>query len=132
MKYAILILILVSGYTKCYSQAEYIGISKKDTIYDIGDLPYFVDQEITLVGKIRNSKKLTLHGVDIQDESTRGKRIKVTGILIESIVEEKDVDSLSANRGAGTFYSIRNENIEILIGNTFKDNIHSKPKNIDN
>ena len=40
--------------------------------------------------------------------------IKATGILIETVVKEKDVDRFSANRGAGTFYHLKNEKIRKL------------------
>ncbi len=114
MKYAILILISATAYIKGYSQTEYIGICKMDTIYEVTDLHKYVGQDVTLIGEVRNSKIPTLNGVDIQDESVRGKRIIVTGVLIETVVKEKDVDPFSANRGAGTFYNLKNEKIRKL------------------
>ncbi len=114
IKYAILILISVLACISGYSQTEYIGLCKTDTIYNILDIHKYVGQEITLIGEVRNSKIPTLNGVDIQDEKTRGKRIKATGILIKTVVKEKDVDRFSANRGAGTFYHLKNEKIREL------------------
>ena len=114
MKYAILILISVLVYLKGYSQTEYIGTGKTDTIYKVADLHKFVGQEVTIIGAVRNSKIPLLNGVDIQNENVRGKRIKASGILIETVVKEKDVDRFSANRGAGTFYHLKNEKIRKL------------------
>lgn len=109
MKYAILILTSTLFYINGYSQTEYIGICKTDTIYNVTDLQKYVGQDITLIGEVRNSKIPTLNGVDIQAENIRGKRIIATGILIKTVLTEKDVDHFSTNRGTGTFYHLKNE-----------------------
>ena len=114
MKYTILILILIIANFKGHSQREYIGFCKTDTIFKVVDLHKYVGQDITLIGEPRNSKIPTLNGVDIQNEFVEGKRIEATGILIETVINENNVDRFSANRGPGTFYHLKNEKIKKL------------------
>ena len=111
MKYSILLLLSIFVTLKGFSQTEYIGIGETDTIYTFTDLHKFVGQKVIIIGKVRNSKIPSLNGVDIQNEYVRGKRIKAIGILVQTVVEEKDVNTFVANRGSGTFYHLKNEKI---------------------
>lgn len=114
MKYTILIFTSIIIYLNGYSQTEYIGLCKTDTIYEVSDLHKYVGHDITLIGEVRNSKTPTLNGVDIQDKSVGGKKIIATGILMEIVLKEKDIDHFSANRGTGIFYHLKNETIRRL------------------
>ncbi len=72
------------------------------------NLDQYVGELVTLKGEVSNSKITTILGVDVEGEGVRGKQAIATGILEKTEVKEEDVDIYSANRGAGTFYLLRN------------------------
>ena len=74
------------------------------------DLEKHVGEIITIKGKVSNTKIPCIIGVDILSDSPdlRGEIGIASGVLEKSIVLEEDVDMYSSNRGAGTFYLLRN------------------------
>ncbi len=73
------------------------------------DLPKYAGILIKIKGEVYNTKIPQIIGVDIESEDPdlRGKKAMATGMLEKWVVEEKDVDPYSANRGAGTFYRLK-------------------------
>lgn len=99
-----------------------LGCSKKITeiksnipvLTDKKDLDQYVGKTITIQGVVSNTKVPTIIGVDVDsfNPDLRGKKAQATGVLIKWTVDPKDVDPYSQNRGAGTFYRLKDPNSE--------------------
>jgi hypothetical protein len=79
------------------------------------DLPHLVDRRVVLVGVVSSDTKCPyLLGVDMWElDEYRGQKMRVTGILRQSIITEADIRETErqlggpfAHRGAGTFYHL--------------------------
>ena len=73
-----------------------------------------VGQRIALVGVVTETKCPQILGVDVWElESYRGQKMRVTGILRQSVVTQAQIEETErrmggpfANRGPGTFYHL--------------------------
>lgn len=83
-----------------------------DTITSRKNLDDYVNKLITIKGEISRTKIPQILGIDVDCVNCKGKNGIATGILIKTIVLEKDVDPYSQNRGAGVFYRLKNPNSE--------------------
>jgi hypothetical protein len=75
------------------------------------DYPKYVGKKIEVIGVVTNSKCPMVEGIDAWDlDAYRGKKVRVRGILRETVVTKEDIDRQNkipiAHRGAGTFYSL--------------------------
>jgi hypothetical protein len=96
-------------FTSCSVQ-EKSGTDQKATIVKkAADLDKHVGKLITIKGEVTNTKIPQILGVDVASDSPdlRGKMATATGVLEKTVVLEKDVDKYTANRGAGTFYRLK-------------------------
>lgn len=105
----LLVIISIFSFISCSSQKgnssnRVILIEKHE------DLEKHVGEIITIKGVVSNTKIPCIIGVDILSDSPdlRGEIGIASGILEKSVVLEEDVDIYSSNRGAGTFYLLRN------------------------
>ena len=74
-----------------------------------------VGQRIVLEGIVTHTKCPQVLGVDAWElEDFRGQRVRVSGILRQSVITAADIDPMVANRGPGTFYSLEDMKYEIL------------------
>lgn len=80
-----------------------------DTITTRANLDNYVNTLVTVKGEISNTKIPQILGIDVDcnEYNPRGKIGIATGILIKTIVLEKDVERYSQNRGAGVFYRLK-------------------------
>lgn len=110
------LLILFVSFSSCFAQNETQTTNNPDTILSHEDLNKYVGKLITIMGQVSNTKIPTIIGVDVSSDKPdlRGEMAIATGILEKWIVSENEVDILSANRGAGTFYRLKvpNSNYE--------------------
>ena len=88
--------------------------SKLDTLTSNVNLDNYVNKLITIKGEISNTKIPQIIGIDVScmESECRGEIGIATGILIKIVILEKDVDPYSANRGAGTYYKLKELNSE--------------------
>jgi hypothetical protein len=84
-------------------------MDKPIIVTDQADLEKYIGKVITIKGVVTNSKVPMIIGVDVSSDNPdlRGQLAQATGVLIKIVVDEKDVDQFSANRGAGTFYRLK-------------------------
>jgi hypothetical protein len=82
-----------------------------------GQLEGAVGSLITVRGPVTNSKVPTILGVDVRsdDPDLRGQTAQATGVLERRVVTQAElerriaIEGQVAHRGAGTFYSVRDE-----------------------
>lgn|GEM_PF-6627859 len=78
------------------------------------EYPRLIGQRVELVGVVTQSKCPQILGVDLWElDSYRGRKMKVTGILKETVVtraqieeDERQMGGPIANRGPGIFYHL--------------------------
>lgn len=111
-KITLSLIISVLLFISCSAQKDSTNNKEIITVENNEDLEKYVGELITIKGEVTNTKIPTLIGVDISSDSPdlRGKIGIATGILEKRVVLEDDVDIYSANRGAGTFYRLREPN----------------------
>ena len=74
-----------------------------------------VGQRVVLEGVVTDSKSPQVQGVDVWGlDAYRGRHVRVSGILRKAVVAEADIDPTTANRGAGTFYSLDEQTYELI------------------
>jgi hypothetical protein len=108
-----LIFIHSVGFSQLNSNNENQTI-KTDTLTSKMNLDNYVNKLITIKGEISNTKIPQIIGIDVScmESECRGEIGIATGILIKIVILEKDVDPYSANRGAGTYYRLKELNTE--------------------
>lgn len=95
---------------ECFSQVNNDAAEiVTDTILTPANLDDYVNKLVTIKGEILNTKIPQIIGIDVDctEYHPEGKIGIATGILIKTVVLEKDVDPYSTNRGAGTFYRLK-------------------------
>jgi hypothetical protein len=78
------------------------------------EYPSLIGQRIELVGVVTETKCPQILGVDLWElESCRGQRMRVSGILRQTVVTQAQIEEKErraggpfANRGPGTFYHL--------------------------
>ena len=78
------------------------------------EYPQLVGRRIELIGVVTQTKCPQILGVDVQElEGYRGRQMRVTGILRQSVVTQAQIEETErkiggpvASRGAGTFYHL--------------------------
>ena len=105
-----LICIYISGCSKKITEIK----SNIPVLTDIKDLDQYVGRTITIQGVVSNTKIPTIIDVDVDsfNPDLRGMKSQATGVLIKWTVDPKDIDPYSQNRGAGTFYRLKDPNSE--------------------
>lgn len=88
--------------------------TKLDTLTSKVNLNNYVNKLITIKGEISNTKIPQIIGIDVscKESECRGEIGIATGVLIKTVILEKDVNPYSSNRGAGTFYRLKELNSE--------------------
>ena len=105
MKTLITIITIALAHIACQAQINKAEILT-DTITSKENLDNHVNKLITIKGEISRTKIPQILGIDVDCVGCEGKNGIATGILIKTIVLEKDVDPYSQNRGAGIFYRL--------------------------
>jgi hypothetical protein len=85
------------------------------------DYTALVGQRIELVGVVSQTRMPQILGIDVaQLENHRGRRMKVAGILRQSVVTQAQIDATErqvggavANRGPGTYYYLEDIKYEM-------------------
>lgn len=108
-KITLFLIISVLSFISCSAQKDSLKNKEIIMVENQEDLEKYVGELITVKGEVSNTKIPTVIGVDISSYSPdlRGKIGIATGILEKIVVLEEDVDMYSTNRGAGTFYLLR-------------------------
>lgn len=79
------------------------------------DFKQRVGQRIELEGIVTNTKCPQVQGVDAWElEDFRGQRVRVSGVLRQSVITAADIEPLVASRGPGTFYSLEDMKYEVI------------------
>jgi len=102
----LIILASIGCFSQVYNDSTEI---LTDTITTRENLDNYVNTLVTIKGKISNTKIPQILGIDVDcnEYNPKGKIGIVTGVLIKTIVLEKDVERYSQNRGAGVFYRLK-------------------------
>jgi hypothetical protein len=111
MKTLITIITIALAHIACQAQINKTE-TLTDTIISRENLDDHVNKLITIKGEISRTKIPQILGIDVDCVNCEGKNGIATGILIKTIVLEKDVDPYSQNRGAGVFYRLKDPNSE--------------------
>jgi len=96
-----------------YSNSQEVRFDEKtEFIESTKQLDKYVGKLITIKGTVTNTKIPTIMGIDIlsDDPDLRGQLGIATGILQKTVFTEDKIDKYSANRGAGTFYNLKDPN----------------------
>ena len=109
MKSIIIFILIVVASFKGYGQTIDTTKIVTDTLTTQSNLDYYVGKLVTIKGEISNTKIPQILGIDVSyaGYDSRGEIGIATGILIKTIVLEKDIDPYTQNRGAGTFYRLK-------------------------
>jgi len=110
MRTFLLLIIGIAFLTQgCGTTKEVTESNDATIVMDESELPNYIEKLITIKGEVSNTKIPQILGVDIvsDDPDLRGKKAMATGILESWTVKEEDIDPYSANRGAGTFYRLK-------------------------
>ena len=102
--------------TICTSQEVHFN-EKTEIIESNEQLDKYVGKEITIKGPVSNTKIPSIMGIDIvsDDPDLRGQLGVATGNLHKKTITEDEVDKYSANRGAGTFYVLKDRKTNGLV-----------------
>ena len=111
---SLFVLFIFANY--CNSQ-EVLFNEKTEIIESTKQLDKYVGKLITIKGTVTNTKIPTIMGIDIysDDPDLRGQLGIATGILQKTVFTEDEIDKYSANRGAGTFYNLKDPNAKFAV-----------------
>ena len=117
MRTILLCCLLLTGCVHTSTQSQTVVTSPKQ-------LRSLVGRPVELIGVVSNTKCPYVQGVDIWElDGYRGRTVRVTGILRQSVVTQADIDALPhtpdgrvmvAHRGPGTFYSLEGMKFEVI------------------
>ena len=109
MRSFILFILIVATSIKCLGQTIETTKIVTDTLTTQSNLDDYIGKLVTIKGEISNTKIPQILGIDVSCDGYeyRGETGIATGILIKTIVLEKDVDPYTQNRAAGSFYRLK-------------------------
>jgi len=97
--------------------------SQIPVVTEHSDLERHVGKVITIRGRVTNTKIPSIIGVDVEsdDPDLRGEIAEATGVLQKWTVTEQQLEEtiekhgMTANRGAGTFYRLKEANSNYMV-----------------
>ena len=124
MRTRCLLLLLVLGPWSCQTQRG-PDVAPRDTTSEViplspdADYPTHVGQRVEVVGVVSNTKCPQVEDIDVWSlDAHRGKRVRVRGVLRETVITQEMIDSMNregiAHRGAGRFYHLDEMEYEVL------------------
>ena len=98
-----------------------VSVEQAD-VSDVKDLCPFVGQMIVVRGRVTNTRCPYVNGIDVWElYAHRGKIVEATGLLKSRTVtredirnREKELGGPYANRGPGTFFSLKNVRYKVI------------------